>query len=180
MELTSKQKTARKKMWKQAHIVYLATPVITVEELQHLTGLPKEELQLKIFGKDGKGGDHLSWFYVKSHITDAAMVSVMADQRAVVENTGKIALNIIATSLRRINDKLAQDDDYIVEIDDLAKIAGIFEKMDKLVRLDNGQATEIVQSMKLSYEQKVNISKVLGNDPFIVDVPFSEVVSADS
>ena len=60
------------------------------------------------------------------------------------------------------------------------KIAGIFEKMDKLVRLDNGQATEIVQSMKLSYEQKVNISKVLGNDPFIVDVPFSEVVSADS
>jgi len=161
-----------RKMQEQARIIYLSSPTITVEELAKTTGIPEDTLSALIYGEDENDPSKGCWHSLKKNMTDSAIIAVMANQRGVVEHTGKLALNIIQNTLSRLNEAVASGAKEL-EIDDLIKITTVFEKMDKIVRLDDGLPTETTRSLKLSYEQQKKIAAVM-NDPFakeeIVDV----------
>ena len=158
----------------QARVMFLSDHSVTATDISQTFGISIDEARFFIYGKDGSGKSEKSWHLLRQTMTDSAIIAVMANQRDVVEHTGKVALDIIMRTLNRVQKEVASADKEL-SIQDLKDISDIFTKMDKIVRLDDGMATEIRHNFDLTPYQKSRIGSVMASDPFTIDNDIEEV-----
>jgi hypothetical protein len=127
-----------------------------------------------IFGQDGDGKDPTCLFQIKKGMSSTAISAYIADKCAVLDQTAGIALNILNSALVNLQKEVV--DGKELNLDDLKKLSGIVVEMDKLVRLESGQATETIQHMGLTTAEA---REILAQDPFAaIEAEFKEVEAA--
>lgn len=117
-----------------------------------------------VFGIDGTGKDVNCLAYQKKKMSSTAISVYIADKINVLDQTAGIALSILNSALTNLQREVIVEKKEL-NLDDLKKLSGIVLEMDKLVRLESGQATETIQHMGLSVSEA---REILANDPFAV------------
>ncbi len=160
-----------RKTFAKAQLMYFGDR--SVEEIAMVLAIEPETLRYYIFGEDGDGTDSNSWYKIKKRLNPTAMAIYLKDKVHVLEQTAGIGLEILNVSLGRLRDTVNDpDSEVILSIDDMGKLAKIVVDMDKMVRLESGQATELIEHMGLS---RAEAKEILANDPFA-----QEAVEVDS
>lgn len=144
-----------------------------VEEIAMVLSIEPATLRYYIFGEDGDGTDKNSWYQIKKRLNPTAIALYLKDKVHVLEQTAGIGLEILNVSLGRLRDTVNDpDSEIILSIDDMGKLAKIVVDMDKMVRLESGQATELIEHMGLS---RAEAKEILANDPFANDIEVESV-----
>ena len=120
-------------------------------------------LRFFVFGEDGKGGNEKCWFNIKKNVNSVAISVYMKDKVAILNKTAGLALDILHENLIKTQDAM-KSQEIPLSIDDMKKLAGIVLDMDKMVRLESGMATEIVDEIK--HMSLADARKILMDDPF--------------
>ena len=76
---------------------------------------------------------------------------------ASLEKTSGLALNIINENLKRIQQNMEEDSSHVLTIQDTKMLAGILSDMDKIIRLESGMATQIVENVGLSRAEAIRL-----------------------
>ncbi len=130
-----------------------------------------------IFGFNDKGNEVRCFHMQKKSMNSASIAAYVAEKVNVLNLAGGLAMNVVIASLSRLNNSMQTNPDLQLEPDDLRKISAIATDMDKLVRLENGQSTEIVEMSGLSPEEAAEAIKKL--DPFFSAIPVESTEVTD-
>jgi len=135
--------------------------------------IEQETVRFFVFGEDGSGKDPTCLAAIKKGMSSTAITAYIADKVNVLDQTAGIALSILNASLLQLQQEVVVDKKEL-NLDDLKKLSGIVVEMDKLVRLESGQATETIQHMGLTTAEA---REILAADPFAqtVEAEFTEV-----
>lgn len=153
-----------KNLREQARALYFAD--YKIDQIAQTLDIPLEDVKTLAFGVDLKGSAPGCWKALKAAVGPAAVSAYIFEKRHVFERTTGLALSILNKSLTDLQAKVFNpnpDDAVELGLDDLRKLAGIVVDFDKIVRLETGQATEIVDNVGLSPQEA---RKILQNDPF--------------
>lgn len=139
----------------------------SLEDIAHIAKVDIDTVRFYVFGENGAGTNEHCWHQIKKKLGSASVAAYVATKQDVLEKTAGLALNIVNESLKRI--KMAMDEDplNIPTFDDVKKLSGIVMDMDKMVRLESGQATQITEHVGLTRAEAI---RVLKDDPFAQDV----------
>jgi hypothetical protein len=124
---------------------------------------PSEAEQLRIWveGKKGTGNSENCWEYqVKIH-GDLAAKTFLHAKSATLEKTAGIALGALSKGLKKFTEKV--DGGYEPKTRELKDLADIVASIDKIWRLENEQATDIIAGVGFTREEAIRIIKA---DPF--------------
>lgn len=138
--------------------------------------ITNETLRFYIFGEDGSGANEKCWFQIKKQLNPLSIATYIKDKIGVLDKTAGTALNILNESLRRVQVNMLANPDEILSIDDMKKLAGIVLDMDKMVRLESGRATDIIDN--ISHMSVADARRILAEDPFaptVVDADFEDI-----
>lgn len=160
-----------KKQKEQIRWLYFGN--FTPLDISTKTHIEIDTVRFFIYGQDGTGSDPTCLKQIKSKMDSTAITTYIADKINVLDQTAGIALSILNASLINLQREVIVDKKEL-NLDDLKKLSGIVVEMDKLVRLESGQATETIQHMGLTTAEA---REILAADPFAeaVDVEFKEV-----
>jgi hypothetical protein len=87
----------------------------------------------------------------------ASVAAFVKDKVASLEKTSGLALNIINENLKRIQQNMEEDSSHVLTIQDTKMLAGILSDMDKIIRLESGMATQIVENVGLSRAEAIRL-----------------------
>lgn len=162
-KLTKKQK-------EQIRWLYLGN--YSVMDIATKLHIEQDTVRFFVFGADGTGEDKTCLFQIKKGMSSTAITAYIADKINVLDQTAGIALNILNSALVNLQKEVV--DGKELNLDDLKKLSGIVVEMDKLVRLESGQATETIQHMGLTTAEA---REILAADPFAqpIEAEFKEV-----
>lgn len=151
----------------QARILYLSG--YTVSECATMTNMAVDTVRMLAFGVDGTARDRNCWKVIKDRVGDASIAVAVLEKKSMLDRTAGLALKALSKSLEVLNERIHKGD---VELSpkDMGELAKIIFGMDKIVRLETGQATEIIKRVGLTAEEA---RKILADDPFnksIVDM----------
>ncbi len=124
--------------------------------------LPVDTIRYHVYGADEQGTDPLCWSQLKKKLNPASIAIYIKDKVTVLEKTAGVALNLLNKSLLKLQADL-ETEDKALSVDDMNKLAAIVTNLDKMVRLESGQATSIVENIGLSIDEAKHI---MANDPF--------------
>lgn len=151
-----------RKTREQAKILYLAD--YDMVDICEKLDIDMPTLRFFVFGEDGKGGNEKCWFNIKKNVNSVAISVYMKDKVAILNKTAGLALDILHENLIKTQDAMKKSQEIPLSIDDMKKLAGIVLDMDKMVRLESGMATEIVDEIK--HMSLADARKILMDDPF--------------
>jgi len=154
-----------KKTREKCKLLYLGN--YSIEDIAEITGVEIDTIRFYVFGDNGAGSNEHCWFQIKKKLGPASVAAYMAQKQGVLEKTAGLALNIINESLKRVWEQMEVDESFVPTIDDMKKLAGIVTDMDKMVRLESGQATQITEHVGLTRAEAL---RVLKEDPFAQEV----------
>ena len=139
----------------------------SLEDIAHITQTDINTIRFYVFGENGAGTNEHCWHQIKKKLGPASVAVYVAKKQDVLNKTAGLALSIINESLKRIQAAMDEDTSHVPSIDDIKKLSGIVTDMDKMVRLENGEATSITEHVGLTRAEAV---RVLKEDPFAQDV----------
>lgn len=142
--------------------------------------LTMETLRFYIFGEDGTGSNEYCWFQIKKNLKPLSVATYIQDKISVLDRTAGIALNILNENLKRIQQSMVDDKTLVLSMDDTKKLAGIVLDMDKMVRLESGKPTDIIDT--IAHMSVADARRILAEDPFsptVVEAEFEDVVIPD-
>jgi len=134
--------------------------------------LDMNTLRFYVFGETGSGSNEACWFQLKKKLNPTSVSIYIKDKINVLDKTAGIALNIVNESLRRLQSTMLEDTSFQLSIDDTRKLASIVVDMDKMVRLESGKATDIIDT--ISGLSVADARRILLEDPFA-----PEIIEAD-
>lgn len=163
-----------KKQREQIRWLYLGN--YTVLDIATKLHIDHETVRFFVFGADGTGKDPTCLEAIKRGMSSTAISAYIADKINVLDQTAGIALSILNAALTNLQKEVMVDKKEL-NLDDLKKLSGIVVEMDKLVRLESGQATETIQHMGLTTAEA---REILAADPFAqeIEAEFKEVDSS--
>ena len=171
MELDKVSKLDRKTR-EQAKILYLSD--YEMLDICDKLNIDMPTLRFYIFGEDGRGSNEKCWFHIKKSINSVTVSAYIRDKISILDKTAGIALDILHNNLQRTASKLATDDEFVLSVDDMKKLAGIVVDMDKMVRLESGKPTDIVDEIKTM--TVADARRILLEDPFAPEVVEAEII----
>jgi DNA-directed RNA polymerase specialized sigma subunit len=160
MSMIEIQKLDKKKK-ELAQTYYLAN--YSLEDIANRIGTDLATIRFYVFGENGSGSNENCWFQLKKRLGPASVAAFVKDKISSLELTSGLALNLINENLRRIEAQFKADQDFLLTVDDTKKLAGILSDMDKIIRLESGQATQIIENVGLSRAEAI---RLLSDDPF--------------
>lgn len=158
------QKLDRNKR-EECKMLYLSNH--SLEDIAHIAQVDIKTVRFYVFGENGAGTNEHCWHQIKKKLGSASVAAYVAKKQNVLEKTAGLALNIINESLKRIQMAMDEDPLHVPTIQDVKMLSGIVTDMDKMVRLENGEATNITEHVGLTRAEAVRILK---DDPFAQDV----------
>ena len=135
-----------------------------------------DTLRFYIFGEDGSGSNEHCWFQIKKKLNPLSIATYIQDKIGVLDKTAGTALNILNENLRRVQATMLANPEETLSIDDMKKLAGIVVDMDKMVRLESGKATDIIDN--IAHMSVADARRILAEDPFtptVVEGEFEEI-----
>lgn len=161
----------------QAKMYYLAD--YSLDDIAELVNIPIDTVRFYVFGENGAGTNEMCWFQIKKKLGPTAVSTFIKDKIAVLDKTSGLALSLVNENLKRIQHQFETDSSFVLTIDDTKKLAGIMVDMDKMVRLESGKPTDIIDSV--ASMSIADARRILLEDPFapeneeVIDVDFKEV-----
>lgn len=143
----------------------------SLADISSILDIDMDTLRFYVFGENGSGSNEHCWFQLKKKLDPASIASYIKDKISVLDKTAGVALNIVNENLKRIQQEMLDDPTKVLSLDDTKKLASILVDMDKIVRLESGQATQIVENIGLTRAEAV---RVLAEDPFAQAVEIDE------
>lgn len=145
-------------------------------DIAEMMNVDLDTVRFYVFGEDGTGSNQHCWYQIKKQLNPASVSTFIKDKIDVLDKTAGTALNIVNENLRRIQNLMLADDSYVLTIDDTKKLAGIVVDMDKIVRLESGKATDIIDN--IAHMSIADARRLLAEDPFapqVVEAEFDEL-----
>jgi hypothetical protein len=140
-----------------------------------------DTVRFYVFGENGSGSNEHCWFQLKKQLNPTSVATYIKDKIIVLDKTAGLALNILNENLRRVQNQLLDDDSFTLSIDDTKKLAGIVVDMDKIVRLESGKATDIIDN--IAQMSIADARRILAEDPFaptVIEAEFDELVDENA
>jgi hypothetical protein len=135
-----------------------------------------ETVRFYVFGENGSGSNEHCWFQIKKSLTPTSVATFIKDKAIVLERTAGLALNLLNENLKRVQSQMEEDSSFTLSIDDTKKLAGIVVDMDKIVRLESGKATDIIDN--IAHMSLADARRILAEDPFsptVVEGEFEDI-----
>jgi len=149
----------------KAYLLYLGGQEIN--QIAFVLKVEPTTLRFFIFGEDGTGSSPVCWFNTKKKLGPTVVSLYLADKLSVLEKVAGLGLSIINKALGDLNDAVHAGT-TVLSVDEISKLAGVVVGMDKIVRLESNQATELIEHIGLT---RAEAREILINDPFnTVDV----------
>lgn len=161
-----------KKTKEKARMMYLGD--YSLEDIAETLTLDMDTLRFYVYGETGSGSNEYCWYQVKKKMNPTAVSIYIKDKISVLDKTAGVALNIINENLKRVQNQMLEDSSFTLSIDDTKKLAGILVDMDKIVRLESGKATDIIED--ITHLSVADARRILAEDPF---APVEEVIDAE-
>lgn len=136
---------------------------VDINDIAMTLNVDPSTIRFYVFGLDEQGTLPTCWFQLKKRLKPTAMAMYLKDKVGVMEQVGGISVEIVTMALGRIRDELRSNDEYRLSVDEIGKISKIAVDMDKMVRLESGQATELIEHMGLSLGEA---REIIASDPF--------------
>lgn len=149
-------------------------------DISEKLNLSLDTVRFYVFGENGSGSNEHCWFQLKKQLNPTSVATYIKDKIVVLDKTAGMALNILNENLKRVQNQMLEDSSYILSLDDTKKLAGIVVDMDKIVRLESGSATEIIDN--IAHMSVADAKRLLMEDPFapaIVEAEFDEIITDD-
>ena len=160
MEITKIQKLNRK-TYERAQMMYFGD--IDISEIALTLNIEPETIRFYVFGSDEQGTNKACWAQLKKRLKPTVLAMYLKDKAQVMDQTAGVALEIVTMSLGRVRDELRTNPEYKLSVAEISQISKIAVDMDKMVRLESGQATELIEHMGLSLGQA---REIIASDPF--------------
>lgn len=154
------QKLDRKTL-ETARIMYFGNYQLT--DIAEKLNIEIDTIRFYVFGEDGSGKNEKCWAHLKKNLNSSSIAVYLKDKISVLEKTAGVALNVINEALTRLDHDMKTDPDFRITIDDMKKLSSIVVDVDKMVRLESGSATELVEHIGLTVAEA---RKVLAEDDF--------------
>lgn len=160
LDLTTTGNIAKdRKLQTRAKLLYFANYL--PEEISEFLKVNNDDLRMLIFGPDRRGTHEKCWHYMRKQLDPTAIIAFIGAKTDVLEKTAGVALNLLKTNLERLAVSGVE-----LSVDEMTKISKVFIDMDKITRLERGEATEIRKTIGLTPDEA---RKVLQSDPFAVE-----------
>lgn len=140
-----------------------------------------DTVRFYVFGENGSGSNEYCWYQLKKQLNPTSVATYIKDKIVVLDKTAGMALNILNENLRRVQNQFLEDSSYTLSIDDTKKLAGIVVDMDKIVRLESGTATDIIDN--IAHMSLADARRILAEDPFaptVIEGEFEDVTIPNS
>ena len=121
----------------------------------------KRQVDIWINGKSGTGVNQSTWRCQIRSGGDLAVKTFIHAKAAAVENTAGLALKALTQGIKNFCDKI--EGGYEAKTKELKDLSDIVTSLDKIWRLENEQATEIIQRTGFSREEAM---RIILADPF--------------
>jgi hypothetical protein len=154
------QKLSRK-LYERAQMMYFGD--IDISEIAMTMNIDPSTLRFYIFGEDEQGTNKACWSQLKKKLKPTVLALYLKDKAQVMDQTAGVALEIVTMSLGKVRDELRTNPDYRLSVQEISQISKIAVDMDKMVRLESGQATELIEHMGLSLGEA---REIIASDPF--------------
>jgi hypothetical protein len=135
-----------------------------LEDISEILNIDLDTVRFYVFGENGSGSNEYCWFQIKKHLNPTSVAAFIKDKIDVLDKTAGIGMNIINENLRRVQNQMLEDSSFTLSIDDTKKLAGIVVDMDKIVRLESGKATDIIDN--IAHMSIADARRILAEDPF--------------
>jgi hypothetical protein len=135
-----------------------------------------DTVRFYVFGESGAGTNEHCWYQIKKSLNPTSVATFITDKIGVLDKTAGMALNILNENLKRIQNKMLEDSSFELSIDDTKKLAGIVVDMDKIVRLESGKATDIIDN--IAHMSVADARRILAEDPFapqVIEAEWGEI-----
>lgn len=126
-----------------------------------------DTVRFYVFGENGSGSNENCWYQIKKRLGPSTIAAYLHDKIGVLDKICGTATNIVTLNLSRLHQEMLDDPTKVLSLDDTKKLSGIYLDMDKVIRLESGQATQIIENIGLSRAEAI---RVLSEDPFAQDV----------
>lgn len=163
-----------KKEREKAYLLYLGGREVT--EISLALKLDLEALRHHIFGADGTGKDIDSWYHQKAVLRPSALAIYLHDKISILDSVAGMGIEILSDSLSHLRDQVKKKE-IILSAKEIGELSKVVTGIDKMVRLEKGESTEIHQFLGLSVEES---RAIIQNDPFAVEVKGEgEIIDAE-
>lgn len=123
-----------------------------------------DTIRFYVFGDNGAGSNEYCWYQLKKKLNPTSVATYIKDKIIVLDKTAGLAMNILNENLKRVQNQMLEDEHFTLSIDDTKKLAGIVVDMDKIVRLESGKATDIIDN--IAHMSIADARRILSEDPF--------------
>ena len=115
-----------------------------------------------IFGPDGNGSEKTCLYQIKKGMSSTAITVYIRDKVKLLNKINGTATAIISKSLDDLHKEVISGD-KVLDLAEMKLLSSIVVEMDKIVRLEEGLATETIEYKGLSIAEA---REILANDPF--------------
>jgi hypothetical protein len=166
-------KLVKPKLKKQAKTMYFSG--MECQTIAKALQIDEDVVQYWALGVNRKGQDKHTWFQLREKNTDTVIDLFIKKKYDQLEKTGGIALALIQDGLLTIKDEVESGLKKL-SVGEIRSIAEVIASLDKIARLESGQATEIINKTGLTPQQA---KQILENDPFSMGIFPGEVVKKE-
>lgn len=143
---------------------------MSAEEIEQASGVELDVLQYWILGANRQGVSPGCWFKIKDEKQCTIVDLFIKKKYEVLEETCGLALLLLKDQLGEKRREI-EEEGKVLSIRELRGLSEIVSDLDKIARLESGQATEIINRAGLSAKEA---RKILENDPFSVGIVETE------
>jgi len=161
------------KLKRQAKTMYFSG--MEIESINRAINIDEDVLRYWILGTNRKGDQKTCWFRMREANTDTVIDLFIKKKYDQLEKTGGIALSLIQDGLLTIKDEVESGLKKL-SVGEIRSIAEIIASLDRIARLESGQATEIINQSGLTPQQA---KKILQDDPFAFGIYPTEAKVVD-
>lgn len=158
-----------RKTKEKARLLFLSNH--SVGDISSILNVEIDTIRFYVFGENGTGSNEHCWFQIKKRLGDTSIAAYLHSKIDVLDKTCGTAINIVNENLKRIYQEQLDDPTKVLSLDDTRKLASIVVDMDKVIRLESGQATQIVENIGLTRAEAI---RVLAEDPFAQAIEVDE------
>lgn len=150
-----------RKTFERAQMMYFGD--IDISDIALTLNVEVETLRFYIFGEDEQGTHKLCWSQLKKKLKPTVIAMYLKDKAQVMDQTAGVAVEIVTMALGRVRDELKSNPEFKLSIGEISQVSKIAVDMDKMVRLESGLATDVIEHMGLSLGEA---KEIIASDPF--------------
>lgn len=158
-----------RKTKEKARVLFLAD--YGVADIASMLNVELDTIRFYVFGENGSGSNENCWHQIKKQLGPSTIAAYLHDKIGVLDKICGTATNIVTLNLSRLHQEMIDDPTKVLSLDDTKKLSGIYLDMDKVIRLESGQATQIIENIGLSRAEAV---RILAEDPFANAIEVNE------